>query len=235
MSNGYFQFKQFTVRHDRCAMKVGTDGVLLGAWASAPQVGSVLDVGCGSGLIGLMLAQRFPLAQLVGVEIDADAAAQAAENVAASPWKERIQIVEADFCTYRPDTVFDLIVSNPPYFIDALRPPGEERSLARHAAGLNYELLFRRSRALLAAEGRVCVILPAEVQATAVDAAFHNGLHVEQTLRVYTKQGKPLRRVLLSFSTSIVPSQSSDFYLMNADGSYSDEYRSLTADFYLKL
>lgn len=235
MSNGYFQFKQFTVWHDRCAMKVGTDGVLLGAWASVEHAQRMLDVGCGSGLIGLMLAQRYPEAQVVGIEIDHEAAAQAAENVAASPWADRLQVVEGDFCTYQPAEPFDLIVSNPPYFVDALRPPVGERSLARHAGGLNYESLFRHSRELLAPQGRVCVVLPAEVEQVAMDAAFRNGLHATEKVCIYTKAGKPLRRVLLAFSTAIDPCRTTDFYLMDADGSYSDAYRKLTEDFYLKL
>ena len=235
MSNGFFQFKQFTVWHDRCAMKVGTDGVLLGAWASAEQVRRALDVGCGSGLIGLMLAQRYPQAEVVGIEIDPEAADQAAENMAHSPWTERMQVVKGDFCDYHPAETFDLIVSNPPYFVDALRSPVGERSLARHAAGLNYESLFRKSHELLAEGGRICVILPAEAVALAVDAASRNQLFPDHKICVYTKQGKPLRRVMLSFGTSIEPCQTTDLYLMNADGSYAASYRQLTAHFYLNL
>ena len=234
MSNRFFQFKQFTVWHDRCAMKVGTDAVLLGAWADADAVERVLDVGCGSGVIALMLAQRFPQAHVTGVELDAEAALQARENVLASPWADRLEVVQEDFCNYHPAMGFDLIVSNPPYFIDALRPPMEERSLARHAAGLNYETLFRRSGELLTAHGRVCVILPTEVERMAVDAAAKNGLYVDRKVRVFTKEGKPQRRVMLSFVTDVLPVETTDLFLMNADGSDADAYRELTADFYLK-
>lgn len=234
MSNRFFQFKQFTVWHDRCAMKVGTDAVLLGAWADADAVERVLDVGCGSGVIALMLAQRFLQAHVTGVELDAEAALQARENVLASPWADRLKVVQEDFCNYHPAMGFDLIVSNPPYFIDALRPPMEERSLARHAAGLNYETLFRRSRELLTAHGRVCVILPTEVERMAVDAAAKNGLYVDRKVRVFTKEGKPQRRVMLSFVTDVSPVETTDLFLMNADGSDADAYRELTADFYLK-
>ena len=235
MSNRFFKFKQFTVWHDRCAMKVGTDAVLLGAWAEADAVEQVLDVGCGSGVIALMLAQRFPQAYVTGVELDADAALQAWENMLASPWADRLEVVREDFCKYEPATSFDLIVSNPPYFIDALRPPLEERSLARHAAGLNYEILFRRSREMLTTNGRVCVILPTEVEMMAADAAVRNGLYVDRKVRVFTKEGKPQRRVMLSFVTVVSPVETSDLFLMNADGSDADAYRELTADFYLKF
>ena len=234
MSNRFFQFKQFTVWHDRCAMKVGTDAVLLGAWANADAVEQVLDVGCGSGVIALMLAQRFPKSHVTGVELDADAAMQARENVNASPWADRLEVLQEDFCSYHPIASFDLIVSNPPYFIDALRPPLGERSLARHAAGLNYETLFRRSREMLATNGRVCVILPTEVETMAVDAAARNGLYVERKVCVFTKEGKPQRRVMLSFATVVSPVETTNLFLMDADGSYAKAYRELTADFYLK-
>ena len=233
MGNGYFKFRQFTVWHDRCAMKVGTDGVLLGAWADAPEVHRALDVGCGSGLIALMLAQRFPEARVTGVEIDTDAAAQAASNVQASPWAERIEVTHADFCTFQSAVPYDLIVSNPPYFMDALRPPEPGRSLARHVATLNYETLFARSRVLLASDGRVCVILPVEVEHQAVDAASRSGLYPCRKLCVFTKEHKPQRRMLIAFAASPQPILTGSLYLMNADGTYSDAYRTLTADFYL--
>ena len=116
MSNPYFQFKQFTVWHDQCAMKVGTDGVLLGAWASVERARRILDIGTGTGLVALMLAQRsLPDAKIVALEIDEAAAGQARENVARSPWQERIEVVQADFKKYRSSDKFDVIVSNPPY------------------------------------------------------------------------------------------------------------------------
>ena len=152
MSDSSFLFKQFIVHHDRCAMKVGTDGVLLGAWAPVDQAHTALDVGTGTGLVALQLAQRNPHLRVTAVEIDAPAAAQAAENVAGSPWPDRIEVVCADFNDFQPDGRFDLIVSNPPYFVDALPCPDRQRNTARHAGGLNYDLLFRRSARLPRAE-----------------------------------------------------------------------------------
>ena len=121
-----FQFKQFTIRHDRCAMKVGTDGVLLGAWANAKGKQHILDIGTGSGLIALMLAQRTD-AMITGIEIDPASAAQAQENVAASPWAYRLQIVATDIAGYTSYQAFDLIVSNPPFFNEMLLPPDATR------------------------------------------------------------------------------------------------------------
>ena len=117
MPNPYFQFKQFTVRHDKCAMKVGTDGVLLGAWAPVQDVKRILDVGAGSGLISLQLAQRNPEAVITSVEIDPAAAAQAQENIQSSPWSNRMEVVCCDFRKYHPEDKFDLIVSNPPFSV----------------------------------------------------------------------------------------------------------------------
>lgn len=237
MSNPYFKFQKFTVWHDKCSMKVGTDGVLLGAWASAPEARRVLDVGSGTGLIALMMAQRFPEAHITGVEVDADAFRQSRDNVQVSPWSGRIELVHADFRLWKPvaDAQFDLIVSNPPYFIDALRPSAEGRSLARHAAGLNYESLFSHSRDLLAEGGRVCVIVPAEVAQLVQNTAVKYGLYPFTRVHVFTKQGKPLKRMMISFGTHIVPCHDNHLCLMDSDGTYSSAYRQLTADFYLKL
>ena len=157
-------------------MKVGTDGVLLGAWAPVDQAHTALDVGTGTGLVALQLAQRNPHLRVTAVEIDAPAAAQAAENVAGSPWPDRIEVVCADFNDFQPDGRFDLIVSNPPYFVDALPCPDRQRNTARHAGGLNYDLLFRRSARLLSEGGVVSIVIPSEVERAAEDAAWMQGL-----------------------------------------------------------
>ena len=133
-----FRFKQFAVRQDRCPMKVGTDGVLLGAWAEVrPGDRRMLDVGTGTGLIALMLAQR-SAARITAVDIDVECATQAAENFAASPWADRLDAVSVAVQRYDPVEKFDLIVSNPPYYVDSLLSPDEGRNTARHAAGLPF-------------------------------------------------------------------------------------------------
>lgn len=133
-----FRFKQFAVRQDRCPMKVGTDGVLLGAWAEVrPGDRRMLDVGTGTGLIALMLAQR-SAAWITAVDIDVECATQAAENFAASPWADRLDAVSVAVQRYDPVEKFDLIVSNPPYYVDSLLSPDEGRNTARHAAGLPF-------------------------------------------------------------------------------------------------
>ena len=235
MSDSSFSFKQFTVRHDRCAMKVGTDGVLLGAWAPVDGVRRVLDVGTGTGLIALQLAQRNASLRVSAVEIDADAARQAAENVARSPWGDRIEVICADFKDFQSSDGFDLIVSNPPYFVDALPCPDLQRNTARHAGELTYDLLFRRAVRLLAEEGVVSIIVPAEVERVAEEAAWMQGLCPRRRTRVFTKAGKPARRVLLTFSRQLGPVDEDTLCIHRPDGSHTDDYRRLTGDFYLKF
>ena len=235
MSNNYFKFKQFTIYHDRCAMRVGTDGVLLGAWASVDGVRRALDVGTGSGLIALQLAQRSPEMQITALEIDPEAAGQARENVARSPWAERVEVVCGDFKTYVPVEKFDLLISNPPYFVDALRSPDARRRTARHTEGLDYGLLFRRAVNMLVPGGRLAVIFPTEVEALALDSAFACGWFVSRRTNVYTKPGKKCRRLLLEFGQTPASYKENDLYIEKAEGGYSEEYVELTREFYLNM
>lgn len=234
MSNSFFSFKKFTVCQDKCAMKVGTDGVLLGAWAPVGDARNILDVGTGTGLIALQLAQRNAYATLTALEIDAAAARQAQENILASPWADRIQVVCDDFCTYLPDEKFDLVVSNPPYFVDALKCPDKQRNMARHAEGLNYECLFRRLPAMLAPEGAFSLVIPVEVLADVMEAAGRHGWWLLHRTNVFTKQGKPCRRILLCFVLRQVTYREDALYIEGPDG-YTPEYVALTREFYLKM
>lgn len=145
MSQPFFQFKQFTVWHDKCAMKVGTDGVLLGAWTPVESSARILDIGTGTGLVALMLAQRCS-ASVIALEIDETAAQQAAENITRSPWGNRIEVVCQDFRLYsnkNNSLKYDTIVSNPPYFTDSLKCPDSQRNTARHNDNLSYEELLK--------------------------------------------------------------------------------------------
>ena len=143
MANEYFNFKRFTVHQDKCAMKVGTDGTLLGAWAQAPQEPCrILDIGTGTGLIALMMAQRYPNASIVGIDIDPAAVAQARDNVTASPFADRISIYEADICHFDENATFDSVICNPPFFTGDLICPDKQRAVARHAISLSYHDLI---------------------------------------------------------------------------------------------
>lgn len=235
MSNTSFTFKQFTVNHDKCAMKVGTDGVLLGAWAPVANAKQILDVGTGTGLIALQLAQRNQLATVTAIEIDPSAAVQAKENVQGSPWADRIKVVCSDFREFQSEVKFDLIVSNPPYFIDALKCPDEQRNIARHTGGLNYELLFRHAAHLLGEEGLVSVIIPVEAEKAVVDAAWNNRLFPLNRLRVITKPGKNCRRVLFTFSFQNKECIEESLCIEVERNNYTPEYIALTKEFYLKM
>ncbi len=235
MSNPSFRFKQFTVWHDKCAMKVGTDGVLLGAWSDVRQATRILDVGAGTGLVSLQLAQRNPYAHVTAIEIDADAAAQAAGNVRRSPWPDRIEVVHGDFATFQADAAYDLIVSNPPYFMDALKCPDGQRNLARHTDTLDYGLLLRRASSLLSPSGHLDIIIPADAGSTVLRLADSYRFHLMRLSRVYTKPDKPCRRLLCSFSLAQLPCVEETLCIENASGGFTEDYIALTRDFYLKM
>lgn len=239
MATAYFKFKQFTVWHDRCGMKVGTDGVLLGAWAPAEETRQILDIGTGSGVIALQMAQRAPKAHITAVEIDYDAAQQAASNVAASPWQDRIEVVCEDFTSFTTSKSFDLIVSNPPYFVNALQNPDAMRSLARHNDSLPYHILFQRASELLAPSGKFCVIVPTEQRFNILNAALQSQLRMERLTRIFTKPNL-CKRLIFKFIHKREEEQRPCFHIDNiciqeADGSYNETYRQLTAPFYLRF
>lgn len=229
-----FSFKQFHICQEKCAMKVGTDGVLLGAWAEVNEAREILDIGTGTGLVALMLAQRSE-ARITALEIDADAAAQAAENVAQSPWEERVEVLCCDFKAYRPTGLFDVIVSNPPYFLDSLIAPEEARTMARHNITLTYDDLLAGAAALLASSGKFTVIIPFDVVEKMVRIAASNGLYPCRQLNVITAPGKAPKRALLAFSFRKDVCVAEELLLEKERHVYSDEYVALTRDFYLKM
>ena len=235
MSNDFFKFKQFTIFHDRCGMKVGTDGVLLGAWVNVENVQRILDVGTGSGLISLQIAQRNKNTKLVAIEIDKETANQALENVEASPWRNRIQIICKNFRYYDDIEKFDAIVSNPPYFIDALRSLDIKRRLARHVEELNYNLLFQHSKSLLNPRGAISIIIPSELERLVLNTAWEYDFYLSRRTNVYTSPLKPCRRILFEFKNQQTKCEVNELYIKDEEGKYSDEYVALTHDFYLYM
>lgn len=228
-----FRFKQFAVRHDRCAMKVGTDGVLLGAWSDVSHASRILDVGTGTGLIALMLAQRSQ-ASIVALEIDADAISQAEENVKDSPWSDRIEVIGQDFRTYVSGEKFDLIVSNPPYFVDSLTCPGKQRTMARHNDTLGYDELLKGVVRLLADSGRFCVVIPTDASEGLKTQAAVLGLFPSKQLDVITAPGKAPKRTLIEFVLdSEMVCDRTELLLEIQRHQYSSEYMELTKDYYL--
>ena len=235
MPNPYFTFKQFTIRHDRCAMKVGTDGVLLGAWTDLNHSRHILDIGTGTGLIALMLAQRCPDACITAIDIDADAIGQAKENIQASPWKERVEAVLQDVCTYTEQGVFDTIVSNPPYFINSLKCTDIQRNTARHTDTLDAERLISKVSELLTPDGCFSIILPAEQTDSLLSLAESQGLYPSRQTWVITRPGLSPKRILLEFRKTHTILQSDELVIELERHVYSEDYIALTKDFYLKL
>ena len=231
MANDYFKFRQFTVHQDRCAMKIGTDGTLLGAWARGGM--SVLDIGTGTGLIALMMAQRFPDSQIVGIDIDPVAVEQARENVAASPFLN-IDIIEADAKTYNVQrSTFNVIVSNPPYFTDSLKCPDAQRSLARHSSSLSYGELMTVVNRLLADDGEFSVVIPFDCKALLESEAALAGLFKVRECAVKTTPKKQPRRYLLAFRKHPGELELTEGIIETAPNVRSPWYQELTKDFYL--
>ena len=222
-----FQFKQFTIEQDRCGMKVGTDGVLLGSWAQGGT--SVLDVGTGTGIIALMMAQRYPEAQVVAIDIDEGAVCQATANVAASPFAAQISVEQAKVQDMGDtlDGRFDAVVSNPPFFIDSLQAPDRQRNVARHAETLTYAELMKAASRLLSDDGELSVIVPFDYRRRMDDEAIFQGLFPSRVCAVKTTPNKPVRRYLLAYRKQ--PCRCEQAELVIGD----EVYRRLTSDFYL--
>lgn len=234
MSNPYFRFKKFTVWHDRCAMPVGTDGVLLGAWADLGHAGRILDVGTGSGLIALMAAQRNESALVTGIDVDEGAVLQAAGNVAASPFADRVEILHGDVRSFRPSVLFDAVVCNPPFYSEAVLPPDAGRCVARNTASLSFSELVGSVACLLAEGGLFSVIVPTQAESDFVSLCLLSRLYVQRVCRVKTTVRKEPKRVMITFSKSMCSSPSSEvLVLTDAASRRSEGYARLTADFYL--
>lgn len=245
MANSWFRFKQFVIEQDRCAMKVGTDGVLLGALAGIPAggrglsgaQGDILDVGTGTGLVALMLAQRSS-AQIDAVEIEEAAAGQAAENVARSAWAERIRVIQADFRDFYPscDKRYDLIASNPPYFRDSLKPVKEEKALARHGSNEFYRELLIGSARLLQPWGRCCLILPAGAEEGLLLLAGEANLYLQQRMIIRSKPGeKAIRHLLTLGKTKVHQLLERELVIYEREGHYTKDFTALVKPYYLNL
>ncbi len=235
MANPYFKFKQFTVYHDLCAMKVGVDGVLLGAWANCPEAKSILDIGTGSGLIALMLAQKTD-AIITAIDIDEGAFRQSILNFKNSPWFDRLNSVNLSLQEFQLQSLqkFDCIVSNPPFFVDSLKPDENSRTLARHTDTLSHRELLQISSNLLHQDGKIYIILPTKEAEILV--AENKSLYCSRKMRIYSKPGMAAHRILLEFSLQECSCTESELTIeTEVRHNYSPEYRELTKDYYLKF
>ena len=227
-----FKFKHFEIHQDRCAMKVGTDGVLLGAWALGGK--RILDIGSGTGLISLMMAQRYPEAQVVGIDLDAEACAEARENVAASPFADRVNIVDCRLQDYESVEKFDAIVSNPPFFLNSLKNPDSKRSMARHADSLPFRELFRGVKLLLSDDGVFSAIVPVEVLEAFASEGYMNGFYLLRQCGIKTVERKQPKRYLLTFAKHR-SMEMDDMVetMMDSEGNSSEWYAKITEEFYV--
>ena len=231
---GNFTFKQFAVEQEDVAMKVGTDGVLLGAWADCEGAKRILDIGTGTGVIALQMAQRNPEAQIRAVEIDETAAHRARANFDLSPWAERLTVEQSAVQEFAPSEKFDLIVSNPPYFVDSLLPPDAKRSTARHTHDLTFEELDSAVARLLSESGKFALILPVtefEKYLTITQ------LHIVCRCDVCPVEGGAVKRIMGEFAKQRTAEIKHETIAIERGkrGDYTDDYRALTKDFYLKF
>jgi tRNA1Val (adenine37-N6)-methyltransferase len=235
MSNSFFRFKQFTVHQERCAMKVGTDGVLLGAWANLDGARAILDVGCGSGLVALMAAQRAPGAIIHAVEIDKEACEQARENIDRSPWRDRVSLFEGPVQQFQPPRSYDVILCNPPFFVRSTPSPRPGKNIARHCETLTHEELLVAAGRMIADGGTLQVILPvAEAERFARHAVSPTaGWRVNKTALVLPNPGKAPKRLLLLLAREEKTPEQETLIIENNRHDYHESYRALTRDFYL--
>ncbi|XTZ39398.1 tRNA(1)(Val) (adenine(37)-N(6))-methyltransferase TrmN [Salmonella enterica] len=231
-----FTFKEFFVAHDRCAMKVGTDGLMLGAWSPVTHARRVLDIGTGSGLLALMLAQRTPQTTTIdAVELDEQAAGQAQENVLASPWADRIKVHNGDIRQWSAENSqrYDLIVSNPPYFDEGVKCATPERHQARYTTTLDHQALLEIAAALITEEGFFCVVLPIEAGELFISKGQNLGWHLRLRTDVAETENRLPHRVLIAFSPRKGELFTDRLVIRGADQRYSDSYTALTQAFYL--
>ena len=237
MPNHYFQFKQFTVWHDKCAMKVGTDGVLIGTWATVfpEDKNSVIDIGTGTGLIAMIIAQRNGNAIIDAIDIDENACEQAIDNINKSPFKDRINVIHKPFTDYSTEKKYDLIISNPPFFKNSLKCPDEKRSMARHNDSLPLKLLIEHAITMLSENGRIALILPVQLSEELDFIIATHRLFVVRRTNIISVEGLQPKRFLIEISTKNITEREAinTITLETKEHKRTGQYNKLTKDFYL--
>lgn len=231
--SGVFKFKQFDVDQTGCAMKINTDGVLLAALADGSGCENMLDIGTGTGVIALMLAQRFELAKIHAVEIDAEASATAEKNFKNSVFKDRLSISNKAIEQFETDKQFDLIISNPPYFVNDLRNAEEKKGIARHANDEFFAHLLAKVDELLGPNGCFWFILPVKQAMLLSTAAHQYGLTVSKQILVHSDQSKPAFRWIVCLNRFKNEAEIEHFYIYEAEKVYTEAYKLLLKDFFL--
>jgi tRNA1Val (adenine37-N6)-methyltransferase len=231
-----FRFKQFSVDQSGCAMKINTDGVLLGALAVADNPESILDIGTGTGVIALMLAQKYTAAKVDAVEIDADAAHTAEKNFKVSAFADRLTLYANGFESYfdqYPKSKYDLIVSNPPFYIDSLKSPGAKKTLAKHTDVDFFERLVKHVAHHLTVDGSCWLIVPATMADLLISLAANYSTFLQRTISIQSYLHLEPHRVILSFGQKKHLIETSNFVIYEDEGVYSNEYKELLKPYFL--
>jgi tRNA1Val (adenine37-N6)-methyltransferase len=231
-----FQFKQFNVDQSGCAMKINTDGVLLGVLAEADQPKNILDIGTGTGVITLMMAQRFENAQIDAVEIDQAAAETASRNFSNSPFAERMNLYPVGFEQFfesSPGKKYDLIVSNPPFYINSLKSPKAAKQLAKHADANFFNRLINSALDHLTANGLFCLILPIDTAELVISLAEKANLHQQNSIRIFSFENDDPHRVIVYFGFEQVAIKEEEFVIYKSVGNYSEEYIKLLKPYFI--
>jgi tRNA1Val (adenine37-N6)-methyltransferase len=230
-----FHFKQFSIDQSGCAMKINTDGVLLGALAEANDPENILDIGAGTGVIALMLAQRFNNARIDAVEIDAMAAQTAGRNFVNSPFANRLNIFPSDFESFfkqHPERKYDLIVSNPPFHINSLESPGDKKSLAKHTNARFFERLINKMANHLSANGSCWLILPLQTAELVKGLSVQYEFYIQKIIAVHSYIESDPHREILVFGRYKKAIQKEQFVIYEGQGKYSEEYQKTLKDFF---
>ena len=230
-----FKFKQFSIAQEQTAMKVGTDGVLLGAWANINHARNILDVGTGTGLIALMCAQKQPFANIDAVELDPAAARQAIENFKNSPWSNQLKVIQTDFQSFTSEKKYDVIISNPPYFDENTSSPEIQRRLARHTQALTLSNLIRQAKKMLKPQGNIQLILPADKQEELTKILQQEQLYLNEICYVKGHPTAKIKRIMIKFSKNYSLLTENHLTIEYARHQYTEDYIRLTRDFYLKM
>lgn len=228
-----FRFKHFSVTDSRCGMKIGTDSVLLGSWADVSRARMVIDLGAGSGLLAMMVAQRNPECSVTAIEIDSGACLDAEDNFRAFPGQREFTVVNTDAASYEPSPSPDFIICNPPYFNSELKSPDARRACARHGAGLQPITAIGLASRWLSADGILAMVTPAQEESEIVFAAEMERLRLRRECRISQIEGKAPTRILWEFSRIDGPFSTQHVSIRDAHGQYTPAYRDLTKDFYL--
>ncbi len=232
----HFRFKQFQISDDRSAMKVGTDSVILGAWVHIENIKTAIDIGCGSGLISLMLAQRIREASISGVEIDHGSTQDAQYNFENSTWSSRLDLLQMDIRNIEYLKKYNLVITNPPFFRESLLPPEKARAGARHDFSLSLNDLLKVTSSIIDLEGVFALVYPYDREGELLEHAKLYGLYPQRILHSRNKPDAQIKRSFVEFKRIVAPEiEYESISIRKLNNVYSQEYRNLTKDFYLKF